>query len=138
VLEVPKAMTTKSLAPHHHSLLFQWCRSFKRTTTKSLAPHDHVFIIIIVLQVPRTWQWGAQFLVIVFFCCNIAGHSSTTRQQAHLLIIVFFLFQHSKSLEPQRQGIQFLVITLLFQCCRSFKCTMTRSLAPRHHVFFVL
>ncbi len=43
VPEVPKAMTTKNLAPHCHSFLFQWCKSFKRTTTRSLAPHHHVF-----------------------------------------------------------------------------------------------
>ncbi len=46
VPEVPKAMTTKNLAPHCHSFLFQWCKSFKRTTTRSLAPHHHVFFLL--------------------------------------------------------------------------------------------
>jgi hypothetical protein len=48
VLEVPMGMTTRSSIFRHHALLFQCCKSIKRTTMRNSVPHCCVFYVLVL------------------------------------------------------------------------------------------
>ncbi len=139
------------------ALLFQCCRSLKRTMTRSLAPHHCAFFCsnavgpndtttrkstphccVLFCSSARGPQGHDNKEFIVFFCSSAGGHSSVWRQEVELLVVMFF-YSNARGHSSAWWWRAWLLIVMFFfySSVASPKDMTTRSSTPYSHFIFL-